>query len=172
MQNLDNNTILALIGAFILGFIIALIILKASSSDAKKARTLKKELEQTKEDLTKQNKTLETHFEQSAVILQDMAQNYKKLCQHLAQGSTDLVPELQLQNRFGSDLLLEKSDTPTEVNTTDDAKVDTSDEKNVATDTTSTNETQDKADDEIKENKDMPKDYSEGSSGLFKGETK
>ena len=84
--------ILFLVIGVVTGFIIAKLMSSSSNSDgaaAAKNQQLEAELAQYKQDV-------ETHFAQSAEVLGDMAKEYSKVYQHMAQSQQALLPDSEL----------------------------------------------------------------------------
>ncbi|MDP8078698.1 YhcB family protein [Phocoenobacter skyensis] len=110
MQNMQQwtNEMWTIAGvAFVLGLIVGYFILRLTKDNVKKHVKLEKEFKKVQAEQEVQKKRLETHFSESAVLLSTLAQDYKKLYTHLADGSEKLLPEahsidlfkqLQLEN--------------------------------------------------------------------------
>ncbi|MCK3657041.1 hypothetical protein A4G19_15370 [Pasteurellaceae bacterium Macca] len=88
-----NEIWLAIIAAAVVGFIVGYVLMRATNANAQKQQKLENELKETSEKLEQQKQQLEQHFEQSANLLSTLAEDYKKLYTHLAQGSQTLLPE-------------------------------------------------------------------------------
>ena len=93
MEQWSNQIWLAIAAAFIVGFIIGYVVLRATNSNVQKQQKLENELKSTTAKLDAQKEQLEQHFQQSANLLATLAEDYKKLYTHLAKGSQSLLPD-------------------------------------------------------------------------------
>lgn len=89
----SNDVWLAIIAAFIIGVIVGYVILRATNVSMQKQHKLENELKEATAKIDEQKTQLEKHFEQSATLLAMLAEDYKKLYTHLAEGSQTLLPE-------------------------------------------------------------------------------
>ncbi|MGV3345798.1 Z-ring associated protein ZapG [Enterobacteriaceae bacterium LUAb1] len=125
----------ALIG-LIVGIIIGAVAMRFGNNKLRQQKTMQYELEKTKAELTEYREELTSHFAHSAELLDNMAHDYRQLYQHMAKGSSSLLPNLPgTKNPFTWQLT--------------DAEAD-NDQMPV----------------------EIPRDYSEGASGLLRGEPK
>ncbi|MDG6449487.1 YhcB family protein [Glaesserella parasuis] len=92
MEQWSGNVWTAIIAAFIIGCIISYVVVRATNSNVKKQLQLEADLKDTAKKMDEQKQQLEQHFEQSAALLATLAEDYKKLYTHLAQGSEKLLP--------------------------------------------------------------------------------
>ncbi|QLB12826.1 hypothetical protein EV697_101525 [Bisgaardia hudsonensis] len=143
MENLVLETWQAVLIGLVIGFIIGYLALRLTKGSVKKQLKTESELKQTKTELETQKQHLEKHFSESADLLKTLAQDYQKLYKHLATSSTELLPELANKELFSKNL------------------IDNKEEKQDAIDI-EVNKTED--------DKDQPRDYSEGASGILKAE--
>ncbi len=134
----------ALIG-LIIGWVLAYVLLRLTKDSVKKQIKTEAELQQVQTELNNQKQQLEKHFAESAELLKTLAQDYQKLYRHLATSSTQFLPELTNNPLFEQNLISAESSENTENNT-------------------------EKTEEDIKAEKDAPRDYSEGSSGILKAE--
>lgn len=134
----------ALIG-LIIGWVLAYVLLRLTKDSVKKQIKTEAELQQVQTELNNQKQQLEKHFAESAELLKTLAQDYQKLYRHLATSSTQFLPELTNNPLFEQNLISAESSEKTENNT-------------------------EKTEEDIKAEKDAPRDYSEGSSGILKAE--
>ena len=134
----------ALIG-LIIGWVLAYVLLRLTKDSVKKQIKTEAELQQVQTELNNQKQQLEKHFAESAELLKTLAQDYQKLYRHLATSSTQFLPELTNNPLFVQNLISAESSENTENNT-------------------------EKTEEDIKAEKDAPRDYSEGSSGILKAE--
>ena len=134
----------ALIG-LIIGWVLAYVLLRLTKDSVKKQIKTEAELQQVQTELNNQKQQLEKHFAESADLLKTLAQDYQKLYRHLATSSTQFLPELTNNPLFEQNLISAESSENTENNT-------------------------EKTEEDIKAEKDAPRDYSEGSSGILKAE--
>lgn len=81
--------------AFVIGIIVGCVIIRAFKGNVRQHIQLENELKETKAKVEEQKQQLEQHFEQSAALLSTLAEDYKKLYDHLAQGSEKLLPEAE-----------------------------------------------------------------------------
>ncbi|WP_301098250.1 DUF1043 family protein [Otariodibacter sp.] len=93
MEQWSSDIWVAIVVAFIVGVIIGVIILRATNGNIKKQHLLEKELRKIKASQEEQKSQLEKHFQGSVNLLSTLAEDYKKLYAHLAQGSQTLLPE-------------------------------------------------------------------------------
>lgn len=142
----DTNIWLVAAVACFIGFILAYIVIRFTSGSVKKQVKTESELKQVKTQIAQQNEKIETHFAESAELLQSLAKDYQRLYKHLATSSSALLSDEKSAALFNQSLLSDKTSIK--------------DEDNVLND---------KGSDDITINKDsIPKDYSQGNSGLLK----
>lgn len=114
MEQWSNEIWLAIIAALIIGFILGYVVLRATNVNVQKQHQLEQDLKAANEKIDQQKDQLEQHFQQSANLLSTLAEDYKKLYTHLAQGSQQLLPneaqekiaffqQPQLENKNESD---------------------------------------------------------------------
>ncbi|OSN09247.1 cytochrome D ubiquinol oxidase subunit III [Lonsdalea britannica] len=82
----------ALIG-FVIGVIIGAVAMRYGNRKLRQQQVLQHELEKSKADLEQYRQELVSHFARSAELLDNMADDYRKLYQHMAKSSNDLLPE-------------------------------------------------------------------------------
>ncbi|WP_081301240.1 YhcB family protein [Gilliamella sp. wkB178] len=133
---MDKDMITYLIIGLIVGFIIGLIFMSIISPKARKYAKVKRELEQTQEELNAQKQMIVKHFSHSAEILDNMAKDFRRLYQHMAENSGQLIsgndiPVIDLEANddlsLTKELTLEKqpkdySDNPSGLFKTDENK--------------------------------------------------
>lgn len=111
-----TSEIWAAIGsAFIVGIIIGFVVVRATKGNVKQQIQLENELKAAKAKIEEQKQQLETHFKHSASLLSTLAEDYKKLYNHLANGSETLLPEASQTEFFKQPQLTvntEKNDNP------------------------------------------------------------
>ena len=100
----------AIIG-LIVGFVLGYIVLRLTKGSVKKQVATETELKQVKTELDNQKQQLEKHFSESAELLKTLAQDYQKLYQHLATGSSTLLPELANKALFTQQSIADKTET-------------------------------------------------------------
>lgn len=61
-------------------------------------KTLKKELDESNQQLTKQKQMLVKHFSHSAELLDKMAKDFRNLYQHIAENSNSILPDHDLNS--------------------------------------------------------------------------
>lgn len=82
----------AVIAAFIVGLLLGYVVIRATKGSVQKQLKIEAELKAANTQLEAQKQQLEQHFSQSATLLATLAEDYKKLYQHLAKGSENLLP--------------------------------------------------------------------------------
>ena len=145
MQNWTPEMWQAALIGLIIGWVLAYVLLRLTKDSVKKQIKTEAELQQVQTELNNQKQQLEKHFEESAELLKTLAQDNQKLYLHLATSSTQFLPELTNNPLFEQNLISAESSEKTENNT-------------------------EKTEEDIKAEKDAPRDYSEGSSGILKAE--
>ena len=145
MQNWTPEMWQAALIGLIIGWVLAYVLLRLTKDSVKKQIKTEAELQQVQTELNNQKQQLEKHFAESADLLKTLAQDYQKLYRHLATSSTQFLPELTNTPLFEQNLISAESSEKTENNT-------------------------EKTEEDIKAEKDAPRDYSEGSSGILKAE--
>lgn len=130
----DMMTYLAI--GLVIGFVIGIIFMNVISPKGRKYAKAKRELEQTQEELATQKQMIVKHFSHSAEILDNMAKEFRRLYQHMAENSGKFISsedmpkiELDTQNdsNINNELTLEKqpkdySDNPSGLFRADDIK--------------------------------------------------
>ncbi len=89
--------IYAIVGLFA-GIIIGVIISRITTPQYQKQKDLQKELETSKFELEQQRQDLNDHFSESAQILDNIGKEYRKLYEHMASTSNELLPNLPAQD--------------------------------------------------------------------------
>ncbi|MGC7559277.1 YhcB family protein [Pasteurella sp. PK-2025] len=89
----------------IIGLIVGYLFLRFTKGSVKKQVKTETELQKVKHQLETQNAQLKKHFAESADLLKNIAQDYQKLYQHLANSSNTLLPELTQKSLFPAHLL-------------------------------------------------------------------
>lgn len=92
MEQWSGNVWTAIIAAFIVGLVVGFVVLRVMKGNVQKQIQIESELKATKAQVAEQKVQLEQHFQQSAALLATLAEDYKKLYTHLAQGSETLLP--------------------------------------------------------------------------------
>lgn len=87
-----------LIIGIVVGVIVGIIIANVLSPKARKYTKVKRELEATKQELTNQKQVIVKHFSHSAEILDNMAKDFRRLYQHMAENSSTLLSDTELNN--------------------------------------------------------------------------
>ncbi|AIN46925.1 Z-ring associated protein ZapG [Candidatus Palibaumannia cicadellinicola] len=77
---------------FLVGIIIGAIAMRFGNRKLRQQQTLQNELEKSKTELNKCRKELNSHFARSAELLDNMANSYRQLYQHMAKSSNNLLP--------------------------------------------------------------------------------
>ncbi|CAM3988143.1 Z-ring associated protein ZapG [Vibrio neonatus] len=89
--------IYAIISLFV-GIIIGVIISRITTPQYKKQKELQKALETSKFALEQQRQDINDHFSESAQLLENIGKEYRKLYEHMANTSNDLLPNLPTQD--------------------------------------------------------------------------
>jgi len=85
-----------LIIGLVLGVIIGIIITNVFSPKSRRYNQVKRDLEETKQELVTQKQMIVKHFAHSAEILDNMAKEFRRLYQHMADNSNNLVSKEDL----------------------------------------------------------------------------
>lgn len=93
MENWSNDIWFAVIAAFVVGIIVGYMILRATNSNMQKQHKLAQDLKEATAKIDAQKAQLEQHFATSANLLATLAEDYKKLYSHLAQGSQQMLAQ-------------------------------------------------------------------------------
>lgn len=88
---MNDEVITYLIIGLVIGFIIGLIATSLFSGKIRQYNRLKKELETTKQELASQKQIIVKHFSHSAEILDNMANDFRRLYKHMAENSSHLL---------------------------------------------------------------------------------
>lgn len=151
VETTNNLWLVGFIGV-VIGFVLAYLLIRATNGNVRKQLKTESELKQVKTEVEQQKAKIEEHFAESADLLKSMAQDYQRLYKHLAKSSVVLLPEAKAKAIFEENPLLESVEN--EVKATDAVTAN-----KVEVDATTVEEVAEK---------DQPKDYSKGSSGLLK----
>ncbi|MFM2479280.1 YhcB family protein [Celerinatantimonas sp. MCCC 1A17872] len=87
---MDIMTSLILVAA---GVIIGILISQIFTHSYRHESSLKKELEQSRAELKAYRQQVNNHFQDSAQLLDELAQQYQKIYQHMAEQSTQLLDD-------------------------------------------------------------------------------
>ncbi|AAP96293.1 hypothetical protein A6046_07055 [[Haemophilus] ducreyi] len=79
--------------AFLIGTLCGVLVMRFFKGNIQQQIQLKSELASAEAKIEEQKQQLERHFEQSANLLENLAEDYKKLYTHFAQNSEQLLPE-------------------------------------------------------------------------------
>ncbi|WP_261816629.1 Z-ring associated protein ZapG [Vibrio gallicus] len=102
--------IYAVIGLFV-GIIIGIIIARITTPQYQKQKELQKELEASKFKLEQQRQDLTDHFSDTAGMLDSLGKEYRKLYEHMAATSNELLPNTPEQdNPFAKKLETQNTD--------------------------------------------------------------
>ena len=133
---MDKSMITYIVIGLIIGFIVGMIFMNFVSQKGRKYAKLKREYEQAQEELVSQKQMMVKHFSHSAEILDNMAKEFRRLYQHIAETSGqfstfDDMPMIDLEANkdvsVKNKLTLEEqpkdySDNPSGLFKTDDIK--------------------------------------------------
>ncbi|QIQ20363.1 YhcB family protein [Zophobihabitans entericus] len=84
------------IGA-VVGLLVGLILSNILNPKLRKYRKIKKELDDTKQELVNQKQVIAKHFSHSAELLDNMARDFRRLYQHMAENSSQLLSDAELK---------------------------------------------------------------------------
>lgn len=99
---MDSEMVTYLIIGIVLGMIIGVILANVLSPKARKYNQVKHDLEDAKKELVAQKQIIVKHFSHSAEILDNMAKEFRRLYQHMAENSSSLISQEDL-NALSSD---------------------------------------------------------------------
>ncbi|WP_081297964.1 YhcB family protein [Gilliamella sp. Occ3-1] len=88
---MDKDMITYLIIGLLIGFIVSFVSTNLISPKARKYAKVKQELDQTKDELIAQKQMIAKHFSHSAEILDNMAKDFRRLYQHMAENSSQFM---------------------------------------------------------------------------------
>ncbi|KES16285.1 hypothetical protein GASC598P17_010290 [Gilliamella apis SCGC AB-598-P17] len=88
---MDNNMMTYIVIGLVIGFILGMIFMNFISPKGRKYIKAQRELEQTQEELASQKQMMVKHFSHSAEILDNMAKEFRRLYQHIAESSGQFV---------------------------------------------------------------------------------
>ena len=99
---MDKSMMTYIVIGLIIGFIIGMIFMNFVSQKGRKYTKVKRELEQAQEELASQKQMMVKHFSHSAEILDNMAKDFRRLYEHIAETSgqfvtTDDMPMIDLE---------------------------------------------------------------------------
>lgn len=75
------------------GIIIGAVAMRFGNRKLRQQQTLQHELEKSKAELDEYREKLTSHFARSAELLDNMADDYRQLYQHMAKSSNSLLPD-------------------------------------------------------------------------------
>lgn len=90
---MDKDMVTYLIIGLVIGFVVGFLFMSILSPKARKFSKVKQELEQTKDELNAQKQMLVKHFSHSAEILDNMAKDFRRLYQHMAENSSQIIDD-------------------------------------------------------------------------------
>lgn len=82
----------------LVGAILGIIIARLKTPQYKKHRQIQKELDKTRFELEQQRQELTDHFAQTAELLDILGKDYTKLYQHMANASSEFLPNIPEQD--------------------------------------------------------------------------
>ncbi|MCX8575226.1 MULTISPECIES: ZapG family protein [unclassified Gilliamella] len=132
---MEKDIIIYILIGLVIGLIVGAILMNVVSPKARQYANTKRELDKAQEELKTQKQMIAQHFSHSAEILDNMAKEFRRLYQHMAENSQQIIgsenmPNLSLdENNSDSSpkLVLEKqpkdySDNPSNLFKTDDQR--------------------------------------------------
>lgn len=157
----------ALIIGIVVGIILGFIVIRLSGGGAKQ-KALQGELNKTKAELEQYRSGISEHFKKSSVLLNNMVKEYSQLYNHFSKTSHELSADHDaLPNPFDFRVVDATSTQVEQEN--DENDIALIDEKTTDNETAVTEA---EASNEVKTEKEPPRDYSEGASGLLRTERK
>ncbi len=93
--------------SFILGVAVGALGMRFLNPKLREQKILQTQLERNKADLEQYRQELIDYFAHSSELLDNMAQDYRKLYQHIAKNSNQLLPDLPLKNNLSHPPLTE-----------------------------------------------------------------
>nr|WP_314264377.1 Z-ring associated protein ZapG [uncultured Moellerella sp.] len=87
----------ALIG-LVVGFIIGALVVRYGNTKLRQQKTMQVELDKKNLELEEYRKELVGHFARSAELLDNMARDYRQLYQHMVKSSSELMPDMPMQD--------------------------------------------------------------------------
>lgn len=95
---MNKDMLIYLIIGLVIGFAITFIFMSIFSPKSRKYAKVKQELDQTKSELVAQKQMIVKHFSHSAEILDNMAKDFRRLYQHMAENSSQFVDNENVQS--------------------------------------------------------------------------
>lgn len=93
---MNSEIMIYLIIGLILGIIIGIILTNIFSPKARKFNKLQVECDESKQQLIAQKQIIVKHFAHSAEILDNMANDFRRLYQHMAENSSNLISQADI----------------------------------------------------------------------------
>lgn len=90
---MDKQMMIYLVIGLVIGFVLGIILTNVFSSKGRKFAQVKRQLEETEEQLKVQKQTIVKYFSHSAEILDNMANDFRRLYQHMAENSGKFTSE-------------------------------------------------------------------------------
>jgi uncharacterized membrane-anchored protein YhcB (DUF1043 family) len=87
----------SLIG-LVVGIVIGALVMRFGNRKLRDQQVVQRELEKSKTELEQYRQELVSHFARSAELLDNMANDYRQLYQHMAKSSNNLLPDLPAQD--------------------------------------------------------------------------
>ena len=104
--------------ALAVGILIGFLMGKSGSSEAQR-KTLEEELNGSRAEMDRYKKEVTSHFEQTASLVNELTDQYRKVHQHLATGAQNLCPDQAAGRSLQSSLQPKLENTQTDPNATD-----------------------------------------------------
>lgn len=82
----------------VVGMIVGAVTMRFGNRKLRRQQTLQHELERSKAELDEYREKLTKHFVRSAELLDNMADDYRQLYQHIAKSSNSLVPNQHVKD--------------------------------------------------------------------------
>lgn len=95
---MDSEMTTYLIIGLVLGLIIGVIFTNVLSPKSRKYNQVKRDLDEAKQELVAQKQMIVKHFSHSAEILDNMAKEFRRLYQHMAENSSNLISQEDLDS--------------------------------------------------------------------------
>lgn len=89
-MSLSVTTLIIAAAAFVIGLIIGAGILQLAGKSQRKSRELAKDIQNKESEINDYRNEVEQHFTQTSKLLDDLANNYREIHNHLANGAENL----------------------------------------------------------------------------------
>ncbi|MBC9129830.1 DUF1043 family protein [Frischella sp. Ac13] len=109
---MNSEIVIYLVIGLAFGITLGIILANVFSPKSRKFNLLQRELEEAKQQLITQKQTIVKHFSHSAEILDNMAKDFRRLYQHMAENSNNLISQEDI-NSLNIKPTINETDKPT-----------------------------------------------------------